>query len=295
MTILETHLTLKEGLEREDYWRRWYEQHGYTMLNKSATGVSRGSLGTISNGKWTKTKCHEEAHKYTSASEFGKSSPSAYEAARRNGWLKDYTWFVTLKTFWDEQTCYSEAMKYKTRGDFFKGCRSAYHKSLKEGWINNYTWLHSRQQKPAGYWDNYEHCYEEAKKYTTRRKFQRASQGAYYRAWQNGWLDDYTWFEEKKKPNGYWNRETCYEEAKKYKSRSEFGKKAVRAYGLALEKGWIDDYTWFEDQTFIWSYELCFQEAKKYSKRGQFKAGCPGAYQKARKQGWLDEFFPKTK
>ena len=294
MQILETNLTLEEGLAREDYWRKWYENQGYTMLNRLATGIGRGSLGGISHGKWNRKACFCEAKKYKSASEFEKMSPSAYSAARINGWLSEYKWFDVLwEAKWDKEACYNEAKKYKSRGEFQRGSRGAYVKALEKGWIDDYTWLYSRQTKPAGYWDSYEHCFEEAKRYKDRRRFQKGCKGAYKKALKNGWLDDYTWFEEKKKPNGYWNQETCYEEAKKYHNRTEFSKHAKRAYQLAIENGWIDEYTWFMPLTGFWTYETCKAEANKYEKRSHFKKGAPGAYTKSRINGWLDEFFPK--
>jgi len=295
MKILESDLTLEEGLDREDYWRKWYEQQGYTMLNKSATGIGKGSLGGISHGKWNRRTCKEEAMKYKSSSEFETNSSGAYAAAIRNGWINDYTWFAILKQEWNKQTCFNEAKKYKTRGVFFNGSRGAYIKALKTGWIDEYTWLCSRQTKPAGYWDDYEHCYEEAKKYKNRRRFQKGCNGAYNKALKNGWLEDYTWFEEVKKPNGYWNKETCLEEAKKYSSKKEFKEKANGAYQFAYKEGWLDDYTWFKPLTGYWTYEACKTEAAKYDTRGHFKIGTCGAYTKSRVNGWLDDFFPETK
>lgn len=192
MIILESNLTLEEGLEREDYWRKWYEQQGYTMLNRLATGIGKGSLGGISHGKWNKKTCFEEAQKYNSAHEFEDANGSAYDAARRNGWIKDYTWFNVLwKPKWNKETCYKEAQKYKTRTEFQKGSAGAYIKALRMGWIEEYDWMPSRQQKPMGYWNNYEHCYEEAKKYPNRKGFQKGCQSAYNRALKNGWLDDF--------------------------------------------------------------------------------------------------------
>ena len=293
MKIIETNLTLEEGQDREDYWRKWFEQQGYTMLNRIATGKGKGSLGGISHGKWNRKTCREEALKYNSASEFEVNSSGAYAAALRNGWLKDYSWFAVLKREWDKETCLKEAQKYKTRGDFCKGCLGAYNKSLKEGWIDEFTWLRSRQTRPVGYWDNYEHCYEEAKKYKNRRAFMKDCSGAYTKAWKNGWLDDYTWFKEMKKPNGYWTQETCFEEAKKYSSKKEFKQHANGAYQFAYKEGWLDDYTWFKPLTGYWTYDACKAEAAKYERRGQFKAGSKGAYTKSRIIGWLDEFFPK--
>jgi hypothetical protein len=295
MKILESNLTLEEGLDREDYWRKWYKQQGYTMLNKSATGIGKGSLGGISHGKWNRRTCREEALKYKSASEFEVNSSGAYAAALRNGWLEDYTWFAVLKQEWNEQACFNEAKKYKTRGEFSYGSASAYKKALETGWISEYTWLSSRQSVPAGYWDNYEHCYEEAKKYRNRRSFQKSCNGAYNKAFKNGWLDDYTWFEEMKKPNGFWNHDTCYKEAKKYKSKKEFRENANGAYQFAHNKGWLNDYIWLKPLTGYWTYETCKAEAAKYEKRSHFKKGCVGAYTKSRTSGWLDDFFPETK
>lgn len=294
MMILESNLTLEEGLDREDYWRKWYEQQGYTMLNRLATGIGKGSLGGISHGKWNKKTCFEEARKYNSAHEFEDANGSAYAAALRNGWVKDYTWFIKYwEPKWDKETCFKEAKRYKTRSAFMKGSAGAYNKALRMGWIKEYDWMPSRQQKPAGYWDNYENCYEEAKKYKNRRSFQRGSMSAYMKAWKHGWLDDYVWFDERQKHN-YWSKETCLEEAKKYHSRSEFEKHAVRAYGLALANGWLEDYTWFKPLTGYWTYEACKAEAGKYEKRSQFKVGAVGAYTKSRINGWLDDFFPKN-
>ena len=42
-----------------------------------------------------------------------------------------------------------------------------------------------------------------------------------------------------------WNYTTCYEEAKKYKSRGEFQDKNVSAYDVARKNKWLDDYYWF--------------------------------------------------
>ena len=37
-------------------------------------------------------KCYTEARKYTKLSDFIKNSGGAYNASRRNKWLKDFTW-----------------------------------------------------------------------------------------------------------------------------------------------------------------------------------------------------------
>ena len=140
---------------------------------------------------------------------------------------------------------------------------------------------------------NKETCYQEAKNYTTRTEFQKGSGAAYNVAWKNGWLKDYTWLEQQQKPHGYWNYEMCYEEAKKYNTRTEVLKKQNGAYESALKNGWLDDYTWFKrpkPSNYKWNKESCYEEALKYNTRNEFRKGSSGAYAAALKNEWLDNY-----
>ena len=60
----------------------WIED--FTWLQKQKPNIRR---------VWTKEKCREVAVKYKSASEFRKGNKSAYKAATRYKWLRDYIWF----------------------------------------------------------------------------------------------------------------------------------------------------------------------------------------------------------
>lgn len=246
MHILEENLTLEEGLKQEDFWRNEYLQQGYTILNKAATGVGKGSLCGLNSGKWNRKSCYQEALKYVYLTDFERESNSACCAARRNGWIKEYDWLINRAAKeWTREECYAEARKYITPSSFEAGCRGAYVKALKCGWFQDYTWMTRRQQKPKGYWNNYNNCYEEAKKYKSIRQLQLGCPSAYLSAKKNGWIDDYTWFTRRNKPQGYWTKETCYQEAQKYKKITDFARKAVRAYTLSKENGWMTDYKWF--------------------------------------------------
>lgn len=243
--------------------------------------------------KWTYETCYEEAKKYNSRKKFQTSNGGAYYAARKNGWLDDYTWFE--KPFrWTYETCYEEAKKYNSRWEFCENCVGAYTAALKNGWINDYEWF--SKSKTGKKWTR-EACYKEAKKYHSKTEFRKESPIASQIATKKGWLDDYTWLDESKKKNGYWNYERCYEEAKKYKTRSEFIKNANGAYNAARENNWLDDYTWFisgfdlmSDRNTIWTYERCLEEAKKCKSRGHFKLEFPSAYASARLNNWLDDY-----
>ena len=194
-------------------------------------------------------------------------------------------------TKWTKKKCYEEAKMYSYRKEFQLGSVGAYTQALKRGWLDDYTWF----ERPRNWnqkWDR-DTCYEEALKYNKPSQFEDNSPGAYRAAKKNGWLSDYTWIKTTSKPAGYWTYETCYEEAKRYRSRGELKKNAKTAYRTALKNGWLDDYTWFEILWKPkWDRETCFKEAKKYHSKTSFRKQCPSGYVTACKHGWLDEFFP---
>ena len=351
------------------------------------------------NGYWNYETCMEESKKYKSRGEFCNGCVSAYNVARRNGWLDKYTWLISprkTKGYWNYKTCMEESKKYKSRSEFRKGNGSAYNVALKNGWLDDITWL--GESKTSKKW-NYETCMEESKKYKSRNEFQKGNGSAYKVARENGWLDVYTWLKDERfdlyKDNidsvyvyefkefncayvgrtlmrckrkrdiahifhtdndavakfakehnisvpepiyleenltledgakqeeywfnkykedgwtmlnsaktgsigalgkGKWNKKTCMEESKKYKSRSEFRKGSNGAYIAAWKNGWLDEYTWLKrlvKPNGYWNYETCMEESKKYDTRKKFCNGCVSAYQVAWKNGWLDDFFPK--
>lgn len=249
----------------------------------------------ISAIKWTYETCKEEAKKYKTKRDFQKGCIGAYTAALRNKWLDDYDWFEVLwEKKWNYDTCMEESRKYKSRSEFMKGTPGAYNIANKNRWLDEYEWL-DFIKKPNGFW-NYETCKNEALKYKTQTEFRSNNKGAYAAARANNWIHDYDWFEQKGKPKGYWNYDTCKEEARKYKSRTEFAKGSPGAHGVAQRNKWLDDYDWFESQ-FQWDYDSCKKEAQKYKSRNEFSKNSAGAYTVARKNGWLDEYdwFEKKK
>lgn len=193
--------------------------------------------------KWTYESCYEEAKKYKIKHHFKLKSSGAYNKARAEGWLDEYTWLSTLKTKikWSYERCYEEAKKYENRGDFFRGCKGAYDKARIEGWLDDYSWF-SKEAQQKSRW-TYKSCYEEAKKYENRSKFHDNNKGAYNAALRNGWLDDYSWFKPKppQRPTGYWDVfENIKDESKKYKSRHAFHLGNYGAYKAARRNGWLD-------------------------------------------------------
>ncbi|HHF0554681.1 GIY-YIG nuclease family protein [Vibrio alginolyticus] len=96
-----------------------------------------------------------------------------------------------------------------------------------------------------------------------------------------------------KRPNGYWNKERCLEEALKYHTRTEFKKLSRSAFGSARKNGWLNEICSHmlvtRKSNGFWNKEACEEEALKYQSRTEFQKQSASAYSRAAKEGWLDE------
>ena len=192
---------------------------------------------------WTYDKCLEMAKKCHSKSELRKLCSSALNAAMKNGWINDYTWFETLwAPRWNEITCHEEASKYSSRGEFKKYCPTGYKVAREKKWLETYTWFEPVTKAPAGYW-TYKRCYLEAKKYKTKEDFRKSNQSAARTARKNGWIKDYIWFEEP----FHWTKSLCEMEARKYSTKEAFRNGNGGAYIYAHKHGLLNSFDWFEE------------------------------------------------
>nr|DAI89599.1 MAG TPA: GIY-YIG nuclease superfamily protein [Caudoviricetes sp.] len=147
------------------------------------------------------------------------------------------------KTVYTFDICKAEALKYKHRSDFKYNSPSFYNSACRNKWLNDICAHMIYIQLPNGYW-NLERCTEESLKYNTRVSFGDNCPGAYGSAKRNGWLDDLCKnMEPQKKPNGYWTKEKCEEEALKYQYFSDFIKNSPGAVSPSREGGWYEDIT----------------------------------------------------
>lgn len=140
MTILESGLTLEDGLEKEDYYVNKYRSDGWNVLNRAKTGKRSGSLGGLAATKWTYNKCYEEAKKYKTLKDFANSNPSVYGKCLKEKWLDFFDW-LERDVRWTEEKCLLEAKKYTTLKDFRRKAHQAYYVLLKKGLIDNLDWL----------------------------------------------------------------------------------------------------------------------------------------------------------
>lgn len=138
-----------------------------------------------------------------------------------------------------------------------------------------------------------ERAYDAAKQCTSLSDFRSCFYVEYRHAKKNNWESDYTWF---KRPvvkidraPKLWDKEHTTEEAKKYKTVSEFARNCDAGYRNAKKYGWIEEYTWFEKKVTNWTKEMVIEISKKYTTLNDFRNNEPRAYGAAKKNKWLTE------
>ncbi len=72
------------------------------------------------------------------------------------------------------------------------------------------------------------------------------SSSAYATACYRKWIKDFVWLKRERVEPNHWTYECCYDEAKKYKTLTDFFDNSKTAYCVSLKRGWIKDYVWFE-------------------------------------------------
>lgn len=247
---------------------------------------------------------------YDSMTDLSNHAKTAYRILKTNGLLKKrYPHSVKFSAeYWTKDKCMEVAKECATRTDFKNKFPIAYKYAKNNNWLDDYTWFPKRQnvllsryepeesgessinpdESVKAYW-TFKRCYEEARKYASKKEFRDNSLGAYQVASRKGWLKDYEWLE----GNVQWTEELCCKEAQKYTRLVDFYTNSRKAYDKACKTGWIESYTWLKRRE--WSYEECKLEALKYKSRSEFKLGAVGAYRKSVVNKWIEEFYPNPR
>ena len=234
--------------------------------------------------------------------------------------------------YWSKDMCLKEAKKYKSRSEFAKKCSGAYSSSLYKNWLNEICShmkfignAYKRMIYAYEFPDNHVYvgltfnidkrnsCHlikgpvknhivktgltpilKELTSYisTDKSKVKEAYWQHKYK--KLGWIPLH-----KAKPgaigNGFfkWNKELLLEEAKKYKTRTDFCKNSSGAYYNALRHNCLDEIcshmNYFSYPKGYWTLERCKKEAKKYKYKTQFARKSCSAYERARKNNWIDK------
>ena len=135
------------------------------------------------------------------------------------------------------------ASKYKTPKEFREGDPAMYSLASKRGLLRKLGL--DVLIKDITVWENKDYFLKMAEGCKSINEFaHKKGCGAGYMAIRK---NNPEWLAERFGSRGMkkWNHETCYEEAKKYKSRGQFQDGSNQAYTVARKNGWLDEYDWF--------------------------------------------------
>lgn len=199
-------------------------------------------------GYWTKELCIEHSKRYTKREDWKWGHSQTYQVARKRGWYNECVEHMKLtrnpKGYWTKKRCLETAKKYKNRTEWTLNSSGAEKASRKFGWIDEcIEHMEDGRSNREIYWTK-ERCIQEAKKYKTRGEWSLNS-NSYKTARLRGWADECTTHMKRIiKPQGYWDiKENVLEEAKKYKTKSDWAKKQQTSYSKACKFGWLNEST----------------------------------------------------
>ena len=243
-------------------------------------------------GYWTKERCHIEALKYQTRTEFYKKGIDAHSAAKRNGWFEDICThmeiplsgiYIIYGYFFTDKRCYIGLTKNRKQRHFdhFKKDSPVYEHIQKSGLTPKYRILFEQEIYSDKQIKKQEKIWLEKSILKGWIPLNKATTGAIGSRIRK------------------WTKEKCQEEALNYKSKKEFSQMNPGSHSAAYKNGWLNEICSHmignRKPNGYWTYKQCKIESLNYSSRSIFQKKSSTACGISRKNNWLDEFFPKNK
>jgi len=144
-----------------------------------------------------------------------------------------------------------------------------------------------REALPNGYWTEQTVC-DDAKNYSSKSAWMKASGSAYIAAHRNGWIE-YACRHMTPKLKA-WDKVSVFASARKYAKRSQWKEAEAGAYKAAVRNGWLEEATaHMNRKRYRWTLNDLQEDAGKYATRSAWKDANAGAYKAARDRGVLDK------
>lgn len=187
---------------------------------------------------------------------------------------------------WTLKACIKDAKKYKTKSQWENNSPSAYGSARSNLWL---TQCCGHMVNGRIKWTS-KRLIKDAKKYKTKREWSKNSSG-YGAAFRYNLIDECSrHMIPSRKPKNYWTKQTCIEDAKRFKTRKQWEINSSGAYTAARKNGWKDEcFNHMEKIQGKWDINNCIKDAKKFKSRNQWQKGSRGAYHAAIRNGWLDQ------
>ena len=143
------------------------------------------------NGYWTEERLIEEAKKYKYKKYFIYECRSQYYLIIKKGLAnKAFSHMIYNRSrkhrgYWTEERILEEAKKYEYKRDFYSNCGGAAVAAVKFGVLKKALEHTVKLKKPSNYWTK-EKIIEEARKYKSRKEFQKNNSYAYLLVYKYG-------------------------------------------------------------------------------------------------------------
>jgi hypothetical protein len=223
--------------------------------------------------------------------DFQKKYATAYNAARRNGWLTQVKAIlppITHRPYTKDEVL-SVVKTCKTYSDFLKTSSSMYNSALRNGWLNEIRQYFGQKSIHTPYTLN--EVLTIAKECNNYKDF-TSQVGAYTAARKNGWLDD---VKEILKPDVHecYTKESVIQIATSCKTYQEFQTQHTGAYRAARVNNWLIDIEQIlpRKQSRPYTKEQVLELAKSFATMRDFYKKYPYACKAAYRNGWKENLL----
>lgn len=99
------------------------------------------------NGYWDEDRCKLDALKFENRNKWSRNSPSAYNAARKNGWLEECCKHMPTPkpngyiSEWNKEKCKNDAIKYESIREWRLKSKSAYNFAKQNNFIDEIDFI----------------------------------------------------------------------------------------------------------------------------------------------------------
>lgn len=137
---------------------------------------------------------------------------------------------------WDKNSIILDARKFTSRTEWKDHSGGAYEAAKRNGWFEDAV-AHMVLLAPHGVW-NEDSIRQDALLYSSKSEWREKNSTTYLISWKHGWLEKFSshMIRRKKGPTK-WTKDDILNEAKKYKTRSEWATANSSSYTLALNQG----------------------------------------------------------
>jgi hypothetical protein len=233
----------------------------------------------------------EESKKYSSRTEFCKGSYGAYRVSKKNGWLNEMTWLNRKNVYKDPvdvvyRYYFPQNNAIYVGRTIYPKLRDYQHKTVEKDTVYKFAKENSIEIPPMEIIEEGLTVLQGAEREAYWEKHYRKKGFIIINKQPCGSLGLMC--------RGKWSKEKCFEEARKYKSKSEFRKNCNYACTIATKKGWINEMDWLhivkQRNNGYWKNKDNFlKEAKKYESKKELEKNNLAAYVAGWKYGYLED------